>query len=191
MSGQKPNETHLLPTRTPLAPPKDYGQFRSFSAFCPVTRKQTKQQLLKSPLSVASLTSPHCFYGGGNGTPLQYSCLENPMDRGAWWAAVHGVAKSRTRLSNFTFRYVKWSLHILYFHSHALEKEMATHSSGLAWRIPGTGDPGGLPSMGSHGVGHDWSDLAAAAAHIYQCHSLNSSHLLLPHVWFYFLSRTS
>ena len=90
----------------------------------------------------------------GNGTPLQYSCLENPMDRGAWWAAVHGVAKSRTRLNDFTFT----------FHFHALEKEMATHSSVLAWRIPGTGEPGGLPSMGSHGVGHDWSDLAAAEA---------------------------
>ena len=89
-----------------------------------------------------------------NGTPHQYSCLENPMDGGAWWAAVHGVAKSRTRLSDFTFT----------FHFHALEKEMATHSSVLAWRIPGTGEPGGLLSMGSHRVGHDWSDLAAAAA---------------------------
>ena len=75
----------------------------------------------------------------GNGTPLQYSCLENPMDVGAWWAAVYGVSKSWTRLSDFTFA----------FHFHALEKEMATHSSVLAWRIPGTGDPGGLPSMGS------------------------------------------
>ena len=93
-------------------------------------------------------------HGEGNGTPLQYSCLENPMDRGAWWAAVHGVAKSRTWLSDFTFT----------FHLHALEKEMATHSSGLAWRIPGTGEPGGLPSMGSRRVGHNWSDLAAAAA---------------------------
>ena len=92
--------------------------------------------------------------GEGNGTPLQYSCLENPMDGGAWSAAVHGVAKSRTRLSDFTFT----------FHFHALEKEMATHSSVLAWRIPGTVGPGGLPSMGSHRVGHDWSDLAAAAA---------------------------
>ena len=80
-----------------------------------------------------------------NGTPLQYSCLENPMDGEAWWAAVHGVAKSRTRLSDFTFT----------FHFHALEKEMATHSSVLAWRIPGTGEPRGLPSMGSHRVGHD------------------------------------
>ena len=76
------------------------------------------------------------------------------MDGGAWWAAVHEVAKSWTRLSNFT----------LTFHSHALEKEMATHSSILAWRIPGTGEHGGLPSLGSHRVGHDLSDLAAAAA---------------------------
>ena len=89
-----------------------------------------------------------------NGTPLQCSCLEDPMDGGAWWAVVHGVAKSRIRLSDFPFT----------FHFHALEKEMATHSSVLAWRIPGTGEPGGLPSMGSHTVGHDWSDLAAAAA---------------------------
>ena len=83
--------------------------------------------------------------GEGSGTPLQYSCLENPMDGGAWWAAVHGVAKSRTRLSHFTFT----------FHFHALEKEMATHSSVLAWRIPGMGEPGGLPSLGLHRVGHD------------------------------------
>ena len=83
--------------------------------------------------------------GEGNGTPLQYSCLENHMDRGAWWAAVHGVAKSWTRLSDFT----------LTFHFCALEKEIATHSSVLAWRIPGTGEPGGLLSMGSHRVGHD------------------------------------
>ena len=81
------------------------------------------------------LLSPRHRVREGNGTPLQYSCLENPMDGGAWWAAVHGVLKSRTRLSNFTFT----------FHFHALEKEMATHSSVLAWRIPGTGEPGGLP----------------------------------------------
>ena len=87
----------------------------------------------------------HNLSGEGNGTPLQYSCLENPMGGGAWWAAVHGVTKSRTRLSDFTFT--------LYFH--ALEKEMATHSSVLAWRVPGTGEPGGLPSLGSHRVGHD------------------------------------
>ena len=88
----------------------------------------------------------------GNGHPLQYSCLENPMDRGAWWAAVHGVEKSWTWLSDFTFT----------FPFHALEKEMATHSSIPAWRIPGMAEPGGLPSMGLHRVGHDWSDLAAA-----------------------------
>ena len=92
--------------------------------------------------------------GEGNGTPLQHSCLENPMDRGARWAAVHGVAKSQTQLSNFPFT----------FHFPALEKEMATYSSVLAWRIPGTGEPGGLLSMGSHRVGHDRNDLAAAAA---------------------------
>ena len=83
--------------------------------------------------------------GEGNGTPLQYSCLENPMDGGAWYAAVHLVTKSRTRLSDFIFT----------FHFHALEKEMATHSSVFAWRIPGTEEPGGLPSVGSHRVGHD------------------------------------
>ena len=81
----------------------------------------------------------------GNGTPPQYSCLENPMDGGAWWAAVHGVAKSQTRLSDFTFS----------FHFHALEKEMATHSNVLAWRIPGTEEPGGLLSMGLHSNRHN------------------------------------
>ena len=83
--------------------------------------------------------------GEGNGTPLQYSCLENPMGRGAWWAAVHGVAESRTRLSDFTFT----------VHFHALEKEMATHSSVLAWRIPGTEGPGRRLSVGLHRVAHD------------------------------------
>ena len=95
-----------------------------------------------------------CLYSReGNGTPLQYSCLENPMDGGAWWAAVRGVTKSRTQLRDFTFT----------FHFHALEKGMATHSSVLAWRIPGMAEPGGRPSMWSHRVGHDWIDLAAAA----------------------------
>ena len=80
-----------------------------------------------------------CVYTGeGNGTPLQYSCLDNPMNGGAWWAAVHGVTKSQARLSDFTFT----------FHFHALEKEMATHSSVLAWRISGTEEPGGLPLWG-------------------------------------------
>ena len=125
-----------------------------------------------------------------SGTPLQYACLKNPMDGGAWWAAVHGVAKSWTRLSDFTFT----------FHFHALEKEMATHSSVLAWRIPGTGEPRGLPSMGSHRVRHDWSDLAAAAAcerdqlSLEPAHSPNSishfkklySPLILPCVWKFF-----
>ena len=102
-----------------------------------------------------------------------YSCLKNPMDRGAWWAAVHGVAKSRTWLNDFTFT----------FHFHALEKEMATHSSVLAWRVPGTAEPGGLPSMGSHRVGHDWSDLAASFLTIHaaqQCfYSANSDQHML------------
>ena len=83
--------------------------------------------------------------GEGDGTPLQYSCLENLMDRGAWKAAVHGVTEGQTQRSDFT----------LFFHFHALEKEMATHSSILAWRIPGTGEPSGLPSMGLYRVGHD------------------------------------
>ena len=83
--------------------------------------------------------------GEGNGTPLRYFCLENPMEGGSWQAAVHGVARSRTGLRDFTFT----------LHFHALEKEMATHSSVLAWRIPGTGKPGGLLSMRSHRIRHD------------------------------------
>ena len=82
--------------------------------------------------------------GEGKGTPVHCSCLENPMVGGAWWAAVHGVARSLIRLGDFTFT----------FHFHASEKEMAPHSSVLAWRIPGTGEPGGLPSMGLHRVRH-------------------------------------
>ena len=87
----------------------------------------------------------YIVFGEGNGTPLQYSCLENPMDGEAWWAAVHGVAQSGTRLSDFSF----------IFHLHALEKEMATHSSVLAWRTPGMEEPSELPSTGLHRVGHD------------------------------------
>ena len=87
--------------------------------------------------------------------PSRNWCYDRlPRDGGAWWAAVHGVTKSWTWLSDVSFT----------FHSHSLEKEMATHSSVLAWRIPGMAEPVGLPSMGSHRVGHDWSDLAAAAA---------------------------
>ena len=85
------------------------------------------------------------FYREGNGTPLQNSCLENHMDGGAWWAAVHGVAKSRTQLRDFTFT----------FHFHAWEKEMATHPSVLAWRTPGMGEPGGLPAV--YGVAQSWT----------------------------------
>ena len=89
-------------------------------------------------LSISPFMSVSVCLGEGNGTPLQYFCLENPMDGGAWKAAVHGVTKSRTQLSDFTFT----------SHFHALEKEMATHSSVLAWRIPGTGKPGGLRLWG-------------------------------------------
>ena len=113
-----------------------------------------------SPLS--NCDSTFCLYAFHYSrhliSPLQYSCLENPMDGGAWWAAVHGVMKSQTRLSDFTFT----------FHFHALEKERVTHSSVLAWRIPGMGEPGGLPSMGLHEVGHDLSDLAAATGTLYR-----------------------
>ena len=104
--------------------------------------------MIHSPFSVRVMIFKQKLsyhYLEGDGTPLQYSCLENSTDGGAWWAAVHGVAGSRTPLSDFTFT----------FHFPALEKEMATHSSVLAWRIPGMGEPGGLPFMGSHRVGHD------------------------------------
>ena len=103
-----------------------------------------QKDLAQMLLSVAQLCPTLCD-PEDNGTPLQYSCLENPTDGGSWWATVHGVAKSQTQLGDFIFT----------FHFHALEKEMATHSSVLAWRIPGTGEPGGLPPMGSHRVGHD------------------------------------
>ena len=103
---------------------------------------------MKNPSAITmswSLRFPDSLSREGNVTLLQYSCLENPMDGGAWKAAVHGVAEGQTRLSDFTFT----------FDFHALEKEMAAHSSVLAWRIPGTGEPGGLPSMGLHRVRHD------------------------------------
>ena len=128
---------------------------RTLSMIIKTAHKSTLHfQLAKEPKETWIFRVSGLICGEGNGTPLQYSCLENPMDRGALWAAVHGVAQSLTRLSDFTFT----------FHFPALEKEMATHSRVLAWRIPGMEDPGGLLSMGLHRVGHDWSDLTAAAA---------------------------
>ena len=120
-----------------------HGFFRKFPnpGHLPNSEIKTKSLLLPA-LAGGSLPLEAPGNGEGNGTPLQYSCLENPMDGGAWWAAVHGVTKSRERLSDFTFT----------FYFHALEKEMATHSSILAWRIPGTEEPSRLPSMGSHRV---------------------------------------
>ena len=133
-----------------VAPSTSRGGHRlSLPALQPSINRVLPQGLSLQNLSTGhhayELTATHVQARESNGTPLQYSCLENPMGGGAWWAAVHGVAKSRTRLSNFTFP----------FHFHALEKEMATQFSVLAWRIPGMGEPGGLPSMGSHRVGHD------------------------------------
>ena len=126
------------------------GKFHGWGSLVGYSSSGRKELDMTKRLHLLSIVP----FGERNGNPLQCSCLENPMDRGAWWAAVCGVAKSRTRLSDLTFT----------FHFHALEKEMATHSSVLAWRIPGTEKPGGLPSMGSQRVGYDWSDLAAAAA---------------------------
>ena len=110
--------------------------------------------LLFASLLFTAICKALVFHGEGNGTPLQYLAWKNPTDGGAWWAAIHGFAKIRTWLSDFTFN----------FYFYALEKEMATHSSVLAWRNPGTWEPGGFPSMGSHRFGHDCSDSAAAAA---------------------------
>ena len=132
-----------------------HGFFRKFPNPGHLPNSEIKTKSLISPaLAGGSLPLVAPGNGEGNGNTLQYSCLENSMDGGAWWAAVHGVAKSRERLSDFTFT----------FYFHALEKEMATHSSILAWRIPATEEPSRLPSMGSYRVGHDWSDLAVAAA---------------------------
>ena len=104
----------------------------------------TLKSLLQHHSSKHQFFGAQLSFGEGNGNPFAYSCLENPMDRGAWKTAVYGVAKSQTRLSDFTST----------FHFHALEKEMAIHSSTLDWRIPGTAQPGGLQSMGPHRVGH-------------------------------------
>ena len=114
-------------------------------SFCYFPHVFTREKHLRSVFALVICNIRHSVFkkiyidldiihGEGNGTPLQYSCLENPMDGGAWKAAVHGVAEGRTRLSDFTFN----------FHFHALEKEKATHSIVLAWRIPGTGEPGVL-----------------------------------------------
>ena len=119
----------------------------SRSLLCTSVASQEAQAVALS--SVALTHSPGSPFGEGNGTPLQYSCLENPRDRGAWWAAVHGVTKSRTRLNDFTFT----------FHFHSLEKEMATHSSVLAWRIPGRGS-----LVGCHLWGRTESDTTDATS---------------------------
>ena len=126
------------------------------SAEVTLTQNQCERILYKaSKIQLASIIMLFFFLfflchlivkiGDSNGTQLQYSCQENPMDGGTWQAAIHGVTKSRTRLSDFIFT----------FPFHALEMEMGTHSSVLAWRIPGMGEPGGLPSMGSHRIRHD------------------------------------
>ena len=151
-----------------------------FNSNCGKCLRSSKNGLFHSYFYKYIFPSVGYSCGEGNGTPLQYSCLENPMGGGAWWAAIRGVAKSQTRLSDFTFT----------FHFHALEKEMATHSSVLAWRIPGTGESGGLLSMGSHRVGHDWSDLAAAG---YAC-GIESPAILTyfsPFLWVFFLPALS
>ena len=134
---------------TILSQPENFNSLLSITALYKIGLNEL---LVKFKVNPISGSFPHdiCVFCGncpslGNGTPLQYSCLETPMDGGAFKAAVHGVTEGRTRLSDFTFT----------FHFHALEKEMATYSSVLTWRIPGTGEPGGLLSMGSHRVGHD------------------------------------
>ena len=125
-----------------------YVKDKRNQAMLSITSVTIKCSLNPAEISLKKMCQFNWLYTGpgeGNGTRLQYSCLENPTDRGAWQAAAHGVTKSRTRPSDFTFT----------FHFHPLEREMATHSSVLTWRIPGTGEPGGLPSMGLHRVGHD------------------------------------
>ena len=138
---------------------------KDFNSFLDMRR--CKNQACKTSWKISNYLE--AFSGEGNGIPLRYSCLENPMDGEVWWAAVHGVTKSRTRLSDFPFT----------FHFHVLEKDMATHSSVLAWRIPGTAEPGGLPSMGLHRLGHNWSNLAAAAAEAFSASFFQSTERLI------------
>ena len=127
-------EAALLPNKAAILHCRGHQEGSLISAYNNAADQKAKETALSHP----SLQRRQWH-------PLQYSCLENPMDGGAWKPAVHGVAKSRTRLSDFTFT----------FHFHALKKEMATHSSVLAWRMPGTGEPGGLPSVGLHRLRHD------------------------------------
>ena len=140
-------ETTQIQEHVVLEPLRDWhAPYKSMWFGLTLMEFPCKPQILNYPL--VGIT-----FGEGNGTPLQYSCLENPVDRGAWSMGSQRVRHDwATSLSFFTF------------HFHALEKEMATHSSVLAWRIPGMGEPGGLPSMGSDRVRHNWSNLAAAAA---------------------------
>ena len=140
--------------------PSEVSQVRSSEASVWVS--QSKQPTEQKSTTVAYVVRPSTVFldwtrrlsGEGNGTPLQYSCLENPLYRGAWWATVRGVSGSRTPLSDFTFT----------FHFHALEKEMATHSNVLAWRIPGMGESGGLPSVGSHRVRLRWLSSSSSSS---------------------------
>ena len=132
--------------------------FRRFSNFRFFSKGQFSLFYIQVYISQIRIACKYLqLLGEGNGNPLQCSCLENPRDRGACWAAVNGVAQSQTRLNDLTFT----------FHFHSLEKEMATHSSILAWRIPGTEEPAGLPTVGSHRAGHDLRDIAAAATAAY------------------------
>ena len=137
------NTFNYAPQREP--PPERVATYRGWMALKILSLKKSFNFAILWFLNLFILSS-----GEDNGTPLQYSCLKNPIDGGAWWAAVHGITKSRTRLSDFTFTFL----------FPALEKEVATHSSVLAWGIPGMAESGGLPSVGLYRV---WSDLAAAA----------------------------
>ena len=137
---------------------------------CPRSKSWWMPSALFIKVILSSLLCPH-----PNRVSLAHSCMLLVMDWRAWKAAIHGAAEGWARLSDFTFT----------FHFHALEKEMATHSSVLAWRIPGTGEPHGLPSMRSHRVGHDWSDLAAAAGYMME-KAMDPTPVLLPgksHGW--------